>query len=320
MSYWHEHVTIGNLSFPRFIGGPLDGITDSSFRQLVRQFSTQELLYTEMRHVACVANDKTGRLSLDFQQSERPLNYQFACGKLDFLDRAIDRVLVAGVDMIDLNVGCPAKNVVNSLCGSALMADLLRLEKILKRMRERISVPLTIKIRAGFTEKNAVDVALLAQDCGVDALAIHPRLRGQRFSGRPDYALAAQVKKALTIPVLLSGNVVNFKTARLAYEQTGVDGFLIGRGMWAKPWKLAELQAHASGQEYVIERRTVLRCALEHLDLMLAQYDRQGLFVFRKHLPFYLRGVPEASAMRQRLVVCSSIDEVKEGLRVSLSV
>lgn len=312
MSYWAEKITIGALQFPRFIGGPLDGITDSPFRRLVREFSTNELLYTEMRHVACVAYDKGAARTLDFLQMERPLSYQVAANKIEFLDAACERILKAGVDIIDLNIGCPAKNVITSGSGSALMADLPRLEALLKRFRTLVPIPFTVKIRAGFKVKNAIEVAQLAQDCGADALAIHPRLQTQRFEGRPDYELAAQVKKALTIPVIISGGVVNWATARLIYEQTGVDGFLIGRGIWSKPWKLRELQEHSLGREYVVDRSVVGQYACKHLDLMLDYYGPSGLFNFRKHMPFYLRGLPDAAVLRAALITDTDAGRVRQ--------
>lgn len=311
MSYWQETFLIGNLHIPRFIGGPLDGITDSPFRKLVREHSRTELLYTEMRHVACVANDPTGKHSLLFDQTERPLAYQIAASDVTFIDAACDKILAKGVDILDLNIGCPAKNVTRSGSGSALMADIPRLKKILLHLRARLTIPFTVKIRAGFKCINAVEVAQIAQDCGVDALAIHPRLQTQLFAGRPDYALAAQVKKAVSIPVILSGNVVNWQTAKLAYEQTGVDGFLIGRGIWAKPWKLAELAAHARGESYQVPQRLIFATAIKHLDAMLDHYGQQGLYNFRKHMPLYLRGLPDASKLRSSLVVSTSATDIK---------
>jgi tRNA-dihydrouridine synthase B len=314
MSFWHEKITIKNLSFPRFIGGPLDGITDSPFRKLVREFSKDELLYSEMRHVGCVANEKGGVKALEFEQMERPLNFQFAANKIDFIERAVVKVLDRGVDMIDLNIGCPANNVIGSGSGSALMADLPRLTLIVKEFRRVIPahMPFTVKIRAGFKCKNALEVAQLLQDCGADALAIHPRLQTQKFEGRPDYELVAEVKKALSIPVIVSGGIVNWATARMVYEQTGVDGFLIGRGIWAKPWKLQELRAHSQGEPYLVTMPLVIEYALKHLDFMLAYYGAHGLFVFRKHIPFYIRGLPDASLMRQKLVTSTSVDQVRE--------
>lgn len=312
MNYWHEKIKIGNLSFPRFIGGPLDGITDSPFRKLVREFSSEELLYSEMRHTGSVANDKGGIKALDFEALERPLNFQFAANKVDFIAPAVEKVLAKGVDMIDLNVGCPASNVIGSGSGSALMADLPRLTLILKEFRRLVPIPFTVKIRAGFKCQNAVEVAQLIQDCGADAIAIHPRLQSQKFEGRPDYNLVAQVKKTVSIPVIVSGNVINWTTAKMAYEQTGVDGFLIGRGIWGKPWKLQELRAHSQGQPFQLQTAQVITYALKHFDNMIEYYGPHGLFNFRKHVPFYIRGLPDASLVRQKLVTSTSVDQIKD--------
>ncbi len=316
MSYWNEKVKIGHLSFPRFMGGPLDGVTDSPFRKIVRQFSKEELLYTEIRHVACVANDKGGIKALAFEQMERPLNYQVTANSTNFIKLACEKVLAKGVDCVDLNIGCPAKNVVGSGSGSALMANLPILEKVLKLFRELLKdVPLTVKMRAGFQTKNAVEVALLAQNCGVQAVAIHPRSRTQRFSGELDYALAAQVKKAISIPVLFSGGIVDFYSAKKVYELTGADGFLIGRGMWAQPWKLKEIKEHAQGNSsFQVSKKTILSCALQQLDNMLEYYGENGLYCFRKHVPFYIKDVPDASAIRNRVVTSDSALYIKEEL------
>jgi tRNA-dihydrouridine synthase B len=315
MNFWLENIKIRNLVVPRFMSGPLDGITDSPFRKLVRLYSKDELLYTEMRHVRSICTPKGGDLALKFEQLERPLNFQVSASSDEFIEPAFERIIQAGVDCIDLNVGCPAHNVVSSVCGSALMAHPQELKKILTKIRRAAGdLPITITIRAGFLEKNAVDLAKRAQDCGVDALAIHPRLRNQMFMGQPDYALAAQVKQALSIPVLFSGNVVNFATAKRTYELTGVDGFLIGRGMWAKPWKLAEMKAHAQGLEYHVSSAEVLKIALLQLQYMVEHYGVRGLFCFRKHLPFYLRGHAGAGELRSKLVRLDDAEEVKKGL------
>lgn len=313
MNYWQSRFSLGNLSFPRFIGGPLDGITDSPFRQLIRHFSTDELLYTEMRHVGTIAHDPLGR-ALKFKSIERPLSFQIAANSVGPISIACEKIMQVGVDIIDLNVGCPAKNVVRSGSGSALMADPVKLKAILQTLRAAVSIPITIKIRAGFKEVNAVDIALLAQDCGADALAIHPRLQTQFFTGQPDYALAAQVKKALSIPVLLSGNVVNWATARAAYEATGVDGFLIGRALWARPWKLAELAAHSQANTWEQSQALSISMALQHLDGLIAYYGDQGLYHFRKHLSFYVRGATHAKQVRSQAIQSESVDQVRSML------
>lgn len=315
MSYWQEKIKIKNVTFPRFIGGPLDGITDSPFRKLVRKYSTDALLYTEMRHVGCIANEKGATKTLNFDQSERLLNYQVAANKTEFIPRACEKIIAAGVDMVDLNIGCPARNVTSSGSGSALMADPCRLQEILECFRKHLPIPFTVKIRAGYKVKNAVDIAKLIQDCGADALAIHPRLQTQMFNGLPDYEIAAQVKNSLSIPVFFSGGVVNWATAKQTYERTGVDGYLIGRGIWSRPWKLKELEEHAQGREFKITDQEILECALLHLQYMLDYYGGHGLYNFRKHLPFYIKGKTAASELRGILVRSQSAEEVQQGLK-----
>ncbi|MBI2352939.1 tRNA-dihydrouridine synthase [Candidatus Dependentiae bacterium] len=316
MDFFKQRLKIKQFSFPRFMSGPLDGVTDAPFRQLVRDFSKEELLYTEMRHVRSIVTQKGAALAFAFKQLERPLNFQVSANSCEFIAQACEKILQVGVDMIDLNVGCPARNVVSSFCGSALMAHPEQLKKILQEFRKAIpeSVPFTIKIRAGFKYVNAVEIAKLAQDCGVDALAIHPRLQTQKFAGQPDYQLAAQVKKAICIPVLLSGNVVNFATAKMAYERTGVDGFLIGRGMWAKPWKLEEIKQHSLGNDFVVDTAMVRQVAVKHVRLMIEQFGAHGLFRFRKHLPFYIKGHQTATMIRSHLMKVESELEVQAGL------
>lgn len=315
MSYWNEKLKIQHLSFPRFLSGPLDGVTDSPFRRLLREFSPDALVYSEMRHVSCVASEKGGTKALFFHEIERPINFQLSTNGTEKIEQACKKVLERGVDLVDLNIGCPARNVVGSGSGSAMMADLKKLEDVLKLMRSQLpGIPFTVKMRAGFKEKNAYEAALLAQDCGVDAIAIHPRSQTQRFSGEVDYELTARIKKALSIPLLFSGGVVDFTTAAQVYERTGVDGYLIGRGLWSKPWKLKEIHEHSQGRPFEIDKKTVLACALKHLDYSLEYYGSKGLYCFRKHLPFYVAGIPGASAIRTTLVTAGTVKQVKDEL------
>lgn len=320
MSYWQGKIQIRNRLYSRFIGGPLDGITDSPFRQIVRQFSPDNLQYTEMRHVASVAHPKGGQKALVFEQMERPVNYQVAANELTYIAPACEKILAAGVDAVDLNVGCPAKNVVRSGGGSSLMANPGKLKEILLELRRCLpDVAFTVKIRAGYKECNAVEIAQLAQDCGVDALAIHPRLQTEMFLGQPNYNLAAQVKAAVQIPVIFSGNVVNWKMAKMTYERTGVDGFLIGRGIWGRPWKLQELDRQSVGESFVEpDQLQIMQIALQHFELMLQHYGPAGVCNFRKHLPFYLRGFTDALALRKQLMTTPEAEKVRAGLQVVL--
>jgi tRNA-dihydrouridine synthase B len=315
VSYWHTQVRIGDRSFGRFIGGPLDGLTDAPFRQLVRSISPDALLYTEIRHVMCVSHDKGGAKALAFDQKERPLNFQITANSLDGIDQAIEKIVARGVDCVDLNIGCPANNIVGSGSGSALMADVPLLEKIVRRIRSQLAIPFTVKMRAGFKEANALEVASLLQDCGVDAIALHPRLRTQRFSGEPDYDLVTDVKKRVTIPVLVSGGITSWDIANKVYEQTGADGFLIGRGMIGRPWVLAQFQAQSQGISYPDPSvQDILAIALRHFDAMFAVYGPPALYMFRKHAACYLDQCEGMKAVRAALMEEESIENVRNVL------
>lgn len=320
MNYWKEKVKIGSCEYPRFIGGPLDGYTDSPFRQLVREFSKENLLYTQMRHVSTIAHASVTVRELQFAIGERPLQFQITTNTVQELVRAVERIVATGVDGIDLNIACPAKNVVKSKSGSAVMADMKLLEQILQILRTASPIPVSVKMRAGFKEKNAYDIARLVQDCGIDALAIHPRLQTQKFSGALDYGLVRTIKNSITIPVLYSGGVHTFVDAQMVYEQTGVDGFLIGRAMCGAPWKLAELRAHALGDQYEITPTQRAQTAIKHLILLCDYYGTHGVYQFRKHIPFYIAGFEGASAARKKLLILQSADEVIQELKIFFGV
>jgi len=310
MNYWKERVSIGSRSYPRFIGGPLDGYTDSPFRQLVRTWSTESLLYTEIRHVGTVAHARGAFNALRFNQRERPLQFQVTTNQLTLITRAFEKIIACGVDGIDLNIACPAKNVIKSSSGSALMGNLPLLESILKLMRSLTTLPLTIKMRAGFKEKNALEVVRLAQACGVNAIAIHPRLQTQQFGGTPDYNLVYNIKKTAQVPILYSGGIHSYTQALDVYEKTGVDGFLIGRALCGAPWKLAQIEAEALGKNFAIMPSDRCQAALNHLAFLIEYYGPRGLYNFRKHIPFYIQEQEGAVAARKKLLVTPHVNEV----------
>jgi tRNA-dihydrouridine synthase B len=320
MSYWNSDVRIGRLSVPRFIGGPLDGLTDAPFRSIVRMFCQSELLYTEIRHVAAVVNMPRCRLAID--QKARPLNFQMTTHSTEYISRACEIVLEQGVDAVDLNIGCPASTVINSGSGSALMGDIPRLSVILREFRAALPCPFTVKMRAGFKEHNAQDVARLCQDCGVDALVVHPRLQKQKFKGVPDYRILASVKRAVSIPVIVSGGIKTIHDARAVYELTGVDGFLIGRAQLGAPWLLRQLHDTSVGKEYVLDSACIRDVMHEHVRRIRAYYNRKGLVLAKRHIGYYVRGMQGSKLLRKKLHTCmvwedivKLIGELYEGCR-----
>lgn len=316
-NYWFEKIRFGSLEVPRFMVAPLDGITDSPLRQLIREFSPTELMFTEMRHVSCVCYER-GEPSLKYQQVEQPLAFQFSANRLDLIDQAVEKVIAKGFVMINLNCGCPAPAVIKSGSGSALMADKERLASLIKQFTKAIAgrIPFTIKIRAGFKERNAVEIAQLAQDLGVDGLIIHPRTQPEMFASRLDYDLTARVKAAVKMPVIFSGNINRFEQAQKVYELTGVDGFMIGRALWGAPWKMREMTDQAAGQTFSIDTPTALAYCLRHLNLNLQHYGPRGFSHFKKQLPQYIRTVARAAEWRGKILQSKTEDEMKAMLDI----
>ncbi len=315
-NFWQEKITIGNLVVPRFMSAPLDGLTTSPFRQLIRMYSPNELLFTEMRHVSHVSHDKKGA-TVKFNPIEQPLAFQFSANSIDFLPEAVEKVLSNNFVMINLNSGCPAKTVIRSRAGSSLMADLPRLEMLIKNFITAINgrVPFTLKIRAGFKEKNALEVACMAEACGVDALIIHPRTQPEGFSARLDFDLVHRIKTTLKIPVIFSGNINSFQSSERTYERTGVDGFMIGRALWGTPWKIREITDATQGTTFVMSPLQAIETLIKHLDLNMQHFGSRGFVSLKKHIPLYVRTVPNATLWRDKLLRATT----EEAMRTILS-
>lgn len=319
--FWEEKIKFGNLTIPRFMSAPIDGVIDSPMRQLIRHFSPDVLVFTEMRHVACVANEKTGK-SLRYDSSEHPVCFQVSANSTDFIDKAIPKILEKNFDSINLNVGCPAKNIVKSGCGSALMENLPQLKKILKQLKQSIDnkVCLNVKIRAGFIKKNALEVAQLCVDEGASAIIIHPRTQVGGFTAPLDFNLVKTIKEKINVPVIFSGNLNSFERVKKTYELTGVDGFMIGRALYGAPWKIKEIMEHAMGNSFAISHTESIQVALKHLALASTFYGpKYGFQTVKKHISQYIKGIEDAGQIRKQLMRTQTEEEMEKILNSLLS-
>lgn len=314
-SFWHETISFGSLKVPRVMAAPLDGITDSPLRQLIRRFSKTELLYTEMRHIACVANSRVPTL-FAYEACEQPLAYQISANNTRWLADAVEAIVQNNFVMLNLNMGCPAPQVIRSGSGSALMNNIPLYKEIVTDLQKALNgrIPFTLKIRAGFKKTNAVEIAQIAQDLGVQGLIIHPRLQTGGFTAPLDYEITAAVKKAVTMPVIFSGNINNYKRMVSVHERTGVDGFMIGRALWGCPWKMHEIMEEAAGRTFTIPLVEMVRLARMHLDLNIKLYGPRGVNPFKKQLPQYIRSVEGASQLRSTLVRLQTAEEMATAL------
>ena len=176
-------------------------------------------------------------------------------------------------------------------------------------------IPFTLKIRAGFKEKNAYEIACLAEECGVEMLIIHPRTQTGAFSAPLDYDLVKKIKQKLTIPIVFSGNIYSADNAKMVYKKTGVDGFMIGRALWGAPWRMKEITSGLLGEPFEITQQQMIEYALKHIALNVEFYGPHGATMFKKQLPQYIKSVPNAATIRRDLLRLEGYEAMKEGIQ-----
>ena len=237
---------------PPLVLAPVAGHTDSLFRQAIKGLGGCGLVVSELVSTEGMTRHPAGSDHITrFEETERPVSIQIFGSDPARMAQAAAMVEAMGADIIDVNLGCPVKKVVTQGGGSNLLRDLPLTEKILRAVREAVKAPLTVKIRSGWDRNsiNAVEVLKLAEDCGVEALAIHGRTRCDLFSGKADWKIIARVKAQARIPVIGNGDVFSPADAERMFRETGVDGIMLGRGVLSNPWLIRQCWDHLKGAE-----------------------------------------------------------------------
>ena len=307
---------IGNVEIQGKVAlGPMAGVTDLPFRLLCKE---QEcgLIYTEMVSAkAILYNNKNTIDLLKSDESERPVALQLFGSEPDIMGEIAGRVSEGPYDFIDVNMGCPVPKVVNNGEGSALMKNPKLVEEILTKLVKAIEKPVTVKIRKGFNDAsvNAVEIARIAESCGVAAVAVHGRTREQYYSGKADWDIIAAVKDAVKIPVIGNGDVTDALSAKALIDHTGCDGVMIGRAAQGNPWIFKEVSDYLE-TGVVPERPSVEQIketVIRHAELQL-QYKGEYTAVreMRKHLSWYTVGYPNSARFRQMINSMESMDEL----------
>ena len=257
---------------PPLILSPMAGVTDVSFRRLLKRRGGVGLTVSEFISVeGLTRNNPKSKRQMRFYKDERPFAVQIFGGQSERMRMAAEMAEEVGADILDINCGCPAPKVVKHGGGSGLLKDHERLEKILREVKSAISIPLTIKIRAGYHDNaiNAVETAKLAEGCGVEHIALHGRTKEQGYRGLADWDLVRQVKEVVRVPVSGSGDVASIEGAFARFRETGCDGVLIGRGAMANPWIFRQIEDAIRGRQVFEPTLTDKRAVLhEYFDML----------------------------------------------------
>ena len=295
---------------------PMAGVTDMAFRSICKEFGVG-MMYTEMASSKAIhyGSEKTEEI-YEILDEEHPIGIQIFGHEPEIMAETASK-LSEVADIIDINMGCPAPKIVKNDEGSALMKDLKLAEDIIKSVVKASKVPVTVKFRKGWDDKsiNAVELAKIAENSGASLITIHGRTREQMYSGVVDFEIIKNVKDAVKIPVIGNGDIFDAISAKRMFDETGCDGIMVARGAQGNPWIFKEIISYLA-DDVVLERIDInekIGLILRHLDLAV-RYKGEYVAIreMRKHISWYLKGVPGAAKIKEMINQEKELEKVKE--------
>jgi len=318
-------LSIGKLKIEsNLILAPMAGITDLPFRMLARKFGV-ELAFVEMINCRSVSfkSRRTKQMLLTVA-GDKPLGIQILGCEEQYILKSLEVLRNYKFDLLDFNAACPAKKVVRRGEGSGFLRDPKKFKRIIKIVVKNSWLPVSVKIRSGWDKDsvNAREIALIAQDCGVSALFIHGRTKTQVYSGQVDYKIISEVKKALDIPLIASGDIFSGLLAKKMFDETGCDGLAIARGSLGNPWIFKEIKEYLNSGKIISRpnQEEIVKVMFEHLDSCVDFYgERNGVVIFRKFYSWYTKGLRKVRRLRERSSRVKTKEEVEKIIREALS-
>jgi len=319
MNFWTT------LPRPILALAPMAGVTDAAFRVLCKDFGA-DVIYTEFASTdALIHGNEATRRMIQYDPREQPVVCQIFGNDPEKFTQAAKILEELGFSGIDINFGCPAYKVVTHGGGVALMREPNRCKEIIDATIRAVKIPVSVKIRASINctagpsvgKVTALDLVHTIQDLPMAALMIHGRSFEKPFDGAPDVNAIAEVKKAFKGIVIANGGIHSPEDAERMLQETGADGVGIARGAWGRPWIFRQIKSYLA--EHTYDHPTwdaIVKTIIEHAELALTKKSEYGLIELRKHLAWYVKGIPNASALRQRLVQVKTMEDLHSSLKI----